>query len=51
MRRRMGDEGVTPDSRLERESRSAIVGASVRSGSMGEVSWHGSKSVGRLKEG
>ena len=50
MRRRMGEEAVTPDSRLERESRSAIEGASVRSGSTGEVSWHRGKSVGGLKE-
>ncbi len=28
MRRRMGEEGVMPDSRLERVSRSAMVGAS-----------------------
>ncbi len=37
MRRRMGEVGVMPDSRFERVSRSAMVGASSRSGSMGVV--------------
>lgn len=43
MRRRMGELEVMPDSRLARESLSAIVGPSVRS--TGEVSWHVCKSV------
>lgn len=49
MRRRIGEEKVTPDSRLERESRSAIEGDSVRSGETGEVSWHVGKSVESLR--
>ena len=42
----MGEEVVMPDSRLERESRSAMEGASVSSGLVGEVSLHVCRSVG-----
>ena len=49
IRRRIGEDVVTPDSRLERESRSAIEGDSVRSGETGEVSWHVGKSVESLR--
>ena len=38
----MGEESVMPDSRLERESRSAMEGGSLSSGpGVGEVSWYG----------